>query len=140
YGALDAVLEGRQVERLHGDHCYDVFGGAAVREGMADQPGTYLLTDFLARTFERTVWRSLGIDRHPELRDDYFGHYTRVVWLAQQPSAALAAEADRVAGRFGLPLTRVDVGVSRLEQALAGLVGAALWPACASCCRRPGTR
>ena len=82
----------------------------------------------------------LGLDRYPELWDDYFGHYTRLVWLAQEPSAALAAEADRVAGRFGLPLTRVDVGVSRLEQALAGLVGAALWPACASCCPRRGTR
>jgi hypothetical protein len=73
------------------------------------------------------------------LWDDYFGHYTRLVWLAQEPSSALAAEADRVAERFGLPLTRVDVGVSRLEQALAALV-AALWPACASCCPGRGTR
>ena len=129
------------MRRLPGLHCYDVFGGADRIAAMFDaEPGTYVLTDFLLRSFDRLVLAGLGLDRYPELWDDYFGHYTRLVWLAQEPSAALAAEADRVAGRFGLPLTRVDVGVSRLEQALAGLVGAALWPACASCCRRPGTR
>jgi len=141
YGALDEVCERRGLSRLTGLHCYDVFGGADRIAAMFDaEPGTYVLTDFLLRSFDRSVLAGLGLDRYPELWDDYFGHYTRLVWLAQEPSAALAAEADRVAGRFGLPLTRVDVGVSRLEQALAGLVGAALWPACASCCRRPGTR
>ena len=64
----------------------------------------------------------LGLDRYPELWDDYFGHYTRLVWLAQEPSPALEAEADRVAAMFGLPLTRIDTGVSRLEQELSTLV------------------
>jgi hypothetical protein len=68
------------------------------------------------------VLAELGLDRYPELWDDYFGHYRRLVWLAQEPSPGLEAEADRVAARFGLPLTRVDTGVNRLEQALASLV------------------
>jgi hypothetical protein len=128
------------VRRLPGLHCYDVFGGADRIAAMFDaEPGTYVLTDFLLRSFDRSVLAELGLDRHPELWDDYFGHYTRLVWLAQEPSPALDAAAARVAGMFGLPLTRVDVGVSRLEEALAALV-AALWPVCASCCRRRGTR
>jgi Protein of unknown function (DUF1638) len=96
-----------------------VFAGAGAMAAMFDaEPGTYVLTDFLLRSFDRLVLAELGLDRYPDLWDDYFGHYTRLVWLAQEPSAALEAEADRVAGMFGLPLTRVDVGVSRLEQAL----------------------
>ena len=125
YGALDDLCARYGVRRLPGLHCYDVFAGADRMAAMfGAEPGTYVLTDFLLRSFDRSVLAELGLDRHPELWDDYFGHYTRLVWLAQQPSPALAAEADRVAGRFGLPLTRVDVGVSRLEQALAGLVAA----------------
>ena len=119
YGALDELCARYGVRRLPGLHCYDVFAGADRIAAMFDaEPGTYVLTDFLLRSFDRSVLAELGLDRYPELWDDYFGHYTRLVWLAQEPSAALAAEADRVAGRFGLPLTRVDVGVSRLEQAL----------------------
>ena len=81
-----------------------------------------MLTDFLLRGFDRLVLAELGLRRHPELWPDYFGHYRRLVWLAQQPTPALAAEAKRVAELFGLPLTRVDTGVSRLEEALASLV------------------
>ena len=141
YGALDELCARYGLRRLPGLHCYDVFAGADRMAAMfGAEPGTYVLTDFLLRGFDRLVVAELGLDRYPELWDDYFGHYTRLIWLAQQPSPTLAAEADRVAGRFGLPLTRVDVGVSRLEQALAGLVAAALWPACASCCPDRGTR
>ena len=141
YGALDELCARYGVRRLPGLHCYDVFAGADRVAAMFDaEPGTYVLTDFLLRSFDRSVLAELGLDRYPELWDDYFGYYTRLIWLAQQPSPALEAEADRVAGMFGLPLTRVDVGVSRLEQALACLVAAALWPACATCCPRRGTR
>jgi hypothetical protein len=123
YGALDELCARYGVRRLPGLHCYDVFGGADRIAAMFDaEPGTYVLTDFLLRSFDRLVLAGLGLDRYPELWDDYFGHYTRLVWLAQEPPAALAAEADRVAGRFGLPLTRVDVGVSRLEQALGEIL------------------
>ena len=89
FGALDAELRRADIPRLAGMHCYDVFGRDEVREAMAEQPGTYFLTDFLARSFDRTVWRSLGLDRHPDLRDAYFGNYTRVVWLAQRPTPEL---------------------------------------------------
>ena len=74
------------------------------------EPGTYVLTDFLLRGFDRLVLAELGLDRYPELWPDYFGHYRRLVWLAQEPTPALAAEAERVAGMFGLPLTRVATG------------------------------
>jgi hypothetical protein len=83
-----------------------------------------VLTDFLLRGFDRLVLASLGLDRHPELWRDYFGHYRRLVWLAQEPSESLSLAASRVAGLFGLPLTRVDVGISRLERELEQLVGA----------------
>ena len=141
YGALDELCARYSVPRLPGLHCYDVFAGPDRVAAMFEaEPGTYVLTDFLLRSFDRSVLAGLGLDRYPELWDDYFGHYTRLVWLAQEPSPGLEAEAERVAGMFGLPLRRVDVGVSRLERALAGLVAAALWPACASCCPDRGTR
>src|SRR6476619_2435313 len=99
YGALDELCDRRGLDRLPGLHCYDVFGGADRVAAMFEaDPGTYVLTDFLLRSFDRLVLAGLGLDRYPELWDDYFGHYTRLVWLAQEPSAALAAEADRVAG------------------------------------------
>ena len=123
YGALDDLCTRYGLRRLPGLHCYDVFAGASRVAAMFDaEPGTYVLTDFLLRSFSRSVLAELGLDRYPELWDDYFGHYRRLVWLAQEPSAALEAEAERVAGMFGLPLTRVEVGVSRLERALSRLV------------------
>jgi len=122
YGALDAVLSERGVLRLTGDHCYDVFGRAEVAAAMAEQPGTYFLTDFLARSFERTVWRSLGLDRNPELRDEYFRHYTRVVWLAQRRTPAVEGAAEHAAAMLGLPLEVVDVGESGLEAQIERLV------------------
>ncbi len=123
YGALDELCARYGVRRLPGLHCYDVFAGAPRIAAMFEaEPGTYVLTDFLLRSFRRSVLAELGLDRYPELWPDYFGHYRRLVWLAQQPTPALAAEAERIAAMFGLPLTRVDTGVSRLEQELSRLV------------------
>jgi len=125
YGALDEVCERLGLRRLPGLHCYDVYAGAdRLRNFFAEQPGTYVLTDFLVRSFARTVLRELGLDRYPELRDDYFGQYTRVVWLAQEPDEELRALADAAAHRIGLPLTVVDTGTGGLDRELAALLTA----------------
>ncbi len=123
YGALDALLAQHGIPRLAGDHCYDVFARDEVRAALEEEPGTYVLTDFLARTFAHTVLRELGLDRHPELRDAYFGHYTRVLWLAQHPTPATRAAAERAAEAIGLPLVERAVGDAGLERELEALVG-----------------
>ena len=117
-GALDEL----GLPRLEGDTCYDVLARDEVRAALAEEPGTYFLTDFLARTFEHTVVRELGLDRWPELRDEYFRHYTRVVWLAQRPTPATRACAQRAAEVLGLPLTEVAVGTPGLERSLERLL------------------
>ncbi len=123
YGALDEVCRDLGLQRLPGLHCYDVYAGASRLEAFFDeQPGTYLLTDFLAKSFTRTVLQELGLDRYPELRDTYFAHYTRVVWLAQDPDDELRAQAEQAAASIGLPLTVVSTGDQGLERALAELV------------------
>ncbi|MGI8715581.1 MAG: DUF1638 domain-containing protein [Solirubrobacteraceae bacterium] len=122
YGALDEL----GLPRLAGDHCYDVLGGGErVRALLDEQPGTYFLTDFLARTFQHTVVRELGLDRYPELREEYFRHYTRVIWLAQRPTPATRRCAQRAADVLGLPLTEIAVSNAGLERALEGLLDGA---------------
>jgi hypothetical protein len=123
YGALDELCASLRIGRLRGLHCYDVLGGAdRVRALFAREPGTYLLTDYLVRSFDRTVLAGLGLDRHPELWGDYFGHYRRLVWLAQDRDEPSERRAAAIAGRFGLPLRTIDVGTSGLERELAVLL------------------
>jgi hypothetical protein len=124
YGKLDEVLEPEGIMRLEGQHCYDLFAREEVREALEEEPGTYFLTDFLARTFEHTVMRELGLDRRPELRDDYFGHYRRVLWLAQRPTLGTRLAAERAAAAIGLPLEVRHVGNAGLERALEALLAA----------------
>jgi hypothetical protein len=134
YGALDELCASLGIGRLRGLHCYDVLGGAErVRALLAREPGTYLLTDYLVRSFDRTVLAGLGLDRHPELWADYFGHYRRLVWLAQDRDEQSERLAAAIAGRFGLPLRTIDVGTGGLERELAALLaGAGLCAPCES--------
>jgi uncharacterized protein DUF1638 len=123
YGALDKLAARTGAAGLPGLHCYDLYAGAqAIEDIFAAEPGTYLLTDYLIRSFDRSVIQPLGLDRHPELWTDYFGHYTRLVWLAQQTTSELDEAAAAIASRFDLPLTRIDTGTSGLEAALAVLL------------------
>jgi Protein of unknown function (DUF1638) len=123
YGKLDDFCAANNIPRLPGLHCYDLYAGEeVVAELFEEEPGTYLLTDYLVRTFDRTVLASLGLDKHPDLWPDYFGHYTRLVWLAQEPSPELEAEATRIANLFALPLTTISTGLAGLETALADLL------------------
>lgn len=127
YGALDEVCARLGLERLPGLHCYDLYAGPSRVEAMLEaEPGTYLLTDYLVRTFTRSVVRELGLDRYPELRDDYFRHYTRAVWLVQTTDPGeereLRPAAQEAARLMGLPLQEVRTGGSGLERALAELV------------------
>jgi len=123
YGALDEVCARLDVRRLPGAHCYDVFADAErLAAVMAAEPGTYVLTDYLATSFTRSVVVELGLDRYPELREVYFGHYRRVVWLAQHPSARLREAAEQAAAQMGLPLETLVVGDVLLEEALAELL------------------
>jgi hypothetical protein len=124
YGALDAALADTGVQKLQAENCYELIARDEVREALAEEPGTYFLTDFLARTFEHTVMKELGLDRHPELRDDYFGNYTRVMWLAQRPTLGTKLAAERAATAVGLPLEIRQVGNAGLERGLAQLVSA----------------
>ncbi|HYS33637.1 MAG TPA: DUF1638 domain-containing protein [Streptosporangiaceae bacterium] len=123
YGELDGLCDRLGLTRLPGLHCYDVLAGPdRIRAALEAEPGTYLLTDFLVRSFRYSVLVPLGLDRHPELWPDYFGHYRRVVWLAQSPEPGLAGQAEEVAAMFGLPLTVLDVGTARLERELESLL------------------
>ncbi|CAN5831982.1 DUF1638 domain-containing protein [soil metagenome] len=118
-GLLDVVLERHGVERLAGAHCYEFLAGASRFADLHDaEPTTFYLTDFLVRHFDRLVWKGLGLDRWPQLRDDYFGNYTRVVYLAQVHDPDLVARAAEAADRLGLAFVHEQVGYGDLEPVL----------------------
>jgi hypothetical protein len=127
-GALDKVLEERGVSRLPGAHCYDFLAGEETYARLQDEePGTFYLTDFLARHFERLVIGTLGLDKHPELKSTYFGNYTRLVYLAQTDSVELTEMAQKAADKLGLRFERIFTGTGEMLPALDAAMKAAMW-------------
>jgi hypothetical protein len=120
-GQLDAVLAQENVSRVAGPHCYEMYADTDFEQLSTAANDTFFLTDFLVREFDALVVRGLGLDRHPELRDDYFAHYQRVVYLAQQPDRALEARATEAAARLRLPLQVRFVGYGGLKSRLVEL-------------------
>jgi hypothetical protein len=119
-GRLDEMLAEEGVERIEGAHCYGFYAGLdAFEEMMEEEIGTFFLTDYLVRFFDRLIMEGLGLDRHPELLPAYFGNYRRLVWLAQAPDADLERRAEAAAKRLGLPLERRLTGLRGIEGFLA---------------------
>lgn len=115
-GELDRMLAQEGVERIDGPHCYAFYTGLEAFEALAEEEiGTFYLTDYLVRHFDRLVWKGLGLDRHPELRDAYFGHYVRVLYLAQTDEPALDTKARLAAERLGLRYARRRTGLGGLS-------------------------
>ncbi|MAA98589.1 MAG: hypothetical protein CMN87_11280 [Stappia sp.] len=121
-GLLDQVLAEEGVERIEGAHCYAFFAGLDVFDAEAEaEPGTFYLTDFLARHFETLVIRPLGLDTWPDLRDAYFGHYTRLLYLEQARDPEIEARARAAAERLGLAYEKRVTGYGLLETRLTTL-------------------
>ena len=125
-GTLDAMLARRGVDRLPGAHCYEFFAGAGLFARLHDaEPGTFYLTDFLTKHFDRLVWEGLGLDRWPHLRDQYFGNYHRLIYLSQVENADLVAKARAAADQLGLEFEHMAVGYGEFEPAIVRAAGGA---------------
>ncbi|HEX3508458.1 MAG TPA: DUF1638 domain-containing protein [Candidatus Dormibacteraeota bacterium] len=124
-GRLDPILSEVGASQVRGPHCYEMFAGEDVfRQVSEERPGTFFLTDWLVRNFDRAVVRGLGLDRDPELKPMLFGNYEALVYLRQVPLARLARKANDIAAYLDLPLEIKDVGLGELEDRLAELVEA----------------
>jgi hypothetical protein len=120
-GQLQAECDRLGVEMIPGPHCYSFFdGNEAFAARAEDEITTFYLTDFLARQFDAFIWEPLGLDRHPELREMYFGHYTKLVYQAQTDDPALTARARACADRLGLAFERRLTGYGDLATTLQG--------------------
>jgi hypothetical protein len=123
-GALDAVLKEEGIERLPGAHCYEFLATPKVFAELSEaEPGTFYLTDFLLRHFDRLVRRSLGLDRHPELAAEYFRHYKKLVYLSQSETPGAIERARGIADSFGFAFEYRYTGYGDLGTHLAAVVG-----------------
>ena len=117
-GALDTVCREEQVERIAGPHCYSFFAGNALFAGCDDDLDAFFLTDFLARQFETFVIEPLGLDRHPQLRDLYFGNYRKLIYLSQHQNLELQKTARKAAETLDLKYEYRFTGYGELETVL----------------------
>ncbi len=121
-GKIDSLLDEFDVQRLPGAHCYEFFAGKQTfAEIIKEEIGSYFLTDFLVKAFEKLVWQGMKIDRHPELLPIYFKHYKKLVYLAQSENQELQTQAYEIAGRLGLVYEKRFTGYGELEHSLAAL-------------------
>ena len=125
-GDLDRVLAEEGVERIAGAHCYEFFAGTLDFDALVDEEvGTFFLTDYLVRHFDRLVMEGLGIERHPDLLEMYFGNYKRVVYLAQVEDEGLREQAEAAATRLGLAFEMRLTGLGGLADFLVPRLGPA---------------
>ncbi|MFM5918130.1 MAG: DUF1638 domain-containing protein [Novosphingobium sp.] len=121
-GALDKVLERHEASRLPHAHCYEFFAGTPRFNAITDaEIGSYFVTDFLVRHFDRLVWEGLGLDKRPEMVGDYFGNYRDLVYLAQTDTPELQVKAQDAASRLGLNYVHHKVGYGDLAEAIESL-------------------
>lgn len=121
-GSLDKILDEHGVQRVPGPHCYEMYADGSFDQIMNEQPGTFFLTDYLVGSFEHLVLEKLGIHRNPHLRDEYFGNYTRVVYLSQRDDHELEEKALWAANQIALPLEIKHTGYGLLEKRLIALI------------------
>jgi hypothetical protein len=121
-GLLQAKCAELGVEMVEGPHCYSFFeGNDKFAEISEDEFTAFYLTDFLVKQFDAFIWKPMGLDRHPELHEMYFGNYTKLVYQAQISDPKLDAKAQEVADKMGLPLERRFTGYGDLETALSDI-------------------
>ncbi len=121
-GALDDLIHDEDAIRVSGPHCYEQYAGDSFDKLMSEEPGTFFLTDFLAHAFEYYVVKGLGLDEHPELMEDYFGEYARVVYLQQRVDPDLVKSAEKAAEFLNLPLQIHPTGFGALEDRLVEII------------------
>jgi hypothetical protein len=120
---IDDVLARHNVVRVSGPHCYEMYAGATqFDQMMAEEPGTFFLTDWLLRAYEKAVLGGLGLDKHPELAPLYFGNYRRLVYLSQAPTEKLLAKAQAIAVSMGWEFEHRPVGYGEFETRLVNLM------------------
>ncbi len=125
-GALDQMLAKHpEIERIAGPHCYEMYGGELFANLIKEEPGSYILTDFMVRTFQGLIIKSMGLDRFPELKNDYFRNYKRVVYLVQNATDENFQKAQAIADYLALPLTTIQTGYGPFEERLILLMNSA---------------
>jgi hypothetical protein len=121
-GAVDEMVTRLGLERISGPHCYEWYGGDLFQQMLEEEPGTYFLTDFMVRGFKGTILKGMGLDRYPQLKEDYFRNYKRIVYLAQKIDDRLRAQAQEAADYLELPLIIHETGYNHLENRLLALL------------------